>query len=68
MNFGVVLYTALLNARYYNGAQGQFTSEDPVFWGQQNLGDPQSLNAYACGRRPANSLCISTTSIYIGQF
>jgi RHS repeat-associated protein len=37
-----------LNARYYNGAQGQFTSEDPVFLGtQQNLGDPQSLNAYS---------------------
>src|SRR5216683_1983345 len=36
-----------LNARYYNGAQGQFTSEDPVFWGQQNLGDPQSLNTYS---------------------
>ena len=32
-----------LNARYYNGAQGQFTSEDPVFWGQQNLQDPQCL-------------------------
>jgi RHS repeat-associated protein len=24
-----------LNARYYNGAQGQFTTEDPVFWGQR---------------------------------
>jgi RHS repeat-associated protein len=36
-----------LNARYYNGVQGQFTSEDPVFWGQQNLQDPQSFNAYS---------------------
>jgi RHS repeat-associated protein len=37
-----------LNARYYNGTQGQFTSEDPVFLStQQNLGDPQSLNAYS---------------------
>jgi|SRR5450631_2052955 RHS repeat-associated protein len=36
-----------LNARYYNGAQGQFTTEDPVFWGQQNLQDPQSFNAYS---------------------
>jgi RHS repeat-associated protein len=36
-----------LNARYYNGAQGQFTTEDPVFWGNQNLSDPQSLNAYS---------------------
>jgi hypothetical protein len=37
-------------ARYYNGAQGQFLSEDPVFLGdpsQQNLQDPQSLNAYS---------------------
>jgi hypothetical protein len=37
-----------LNARYYNGVQGQFISEDPVFLGgQQNLQDPQSLNAYS---------------------
>src|SRR6266851_5189214 len=36
-----------LNARYYNSAQGQFLSEDPVFWGQQNLSDPQSFNAYS---------------------
>jgi RHS repeat-associated protein len=36
-----------LNARYYNGVQGQFTSEDPVFWGEQNLQDPQSFNAYS---------------------
>jgi RHS repeat-associated protein len=41
---------ALLNARYYNGAQGQFLSEDPVFWGDpksQNLVDPQSVNTYS---------------------
>jgi RHS repeat-associated protein len=39
-----------LNARYYNSAQGQFISEDPVFNGApkgQNLEDPQSLNAYS---------------------
>jgi RHS repeat-associated protein len=39
-----------LNARYYNGAQGQFTSQDPVFLGtrsQQNLQDPQSSNSYS---------------------
>jgi RHS repeat-associated protein len=39
-----------LNARYYNGSQGQFTSQDPVFLGdpkQQDLQDPQSLNAYS---------------------
>jgi RHS repeat-associated protein len=39
-----------LNARYYNPQQGQFLSEDPVFLGnpiQQNLLDPQYLNAYS---------------------
>jgi RHS repeat-associated protein len=39
-----------LNARYYNGAQGQFTSQDPVFLGtpsQQTLKGPQSLNSYS---------------------
>ena len=36
-----------LNARYYDGATGKFLSEDPVFWGQQNLSDPQSLNSYS---------------------
>jgi RHS repeat-associated protein len=39
-----------LNARYYNGAQGQFLSEDPVFWGEpeaQLLMDPQSFNTYS---------------------
>jgi RHS repeat-associated protein len=39
-----------LNARYYNSAQGQFLSEDPVFLGnpnQQSLQDPQSLNTYS---------------------
>lgn len=39
-----------LNARYYNGAQGQFISQDPVFLGNpnaQDLKDPQSLNSYS---------------------
>jgi RHS repeat-associated protein len=36
-----------LNARYYNSAQGQFLSEDPVFWGNQSLSDPQSFNTYS---------------------
>src|SRR6266571_2560544 len=39
-----------LNARYYNSTQGQFISQDPVFWGdpkQQNLRDPQSFNTYS---------------------
>jgi RHS repeat-associated protein len=35
------------NARYLNPGQGQFTTEDPVFWGKQNIADPQSFNAYA---------------------
>ena len=35
------------NARFYDSARGQFTSEDPVFWGKQDLTDPQSLNAYS---------------------
>jgi RHS repeat-associated protein len=54
-----------LNARYYNGSQGQFTSEDPTFLAignpnqiqqtsqqQQNqlLMDPQSLNSYSYSR------------------
>ena len=41
---------AFLNARYYNSAQGQFLSEDPVFLGspaKQNLANPQSLNSYS---------------------
>lgn len=36
-----------LNARYYDSSRGQFLSEDPVFWGNQNLSDPQSLNSYS---------------------
>ena len=36
-----------LNARYYNGTIGRFVTQDPVFWGGQNLSDPQSLNAYS---------------------
>jgi RHS repeat-associated protein len=41
---------AFLNARYYNSSQGQFLSEDPVFWGEpklQNLQNPQSFNTYS---------------------
>jgi RHS repeat-associated protein len=54
-----------LNARYYNGTQEQFLSEDPVFLAMGNpyqlqqlgqedqnilLADPQQLNAYSYGR------------------
>src|SRR5208337_4814567 len=28
-------------------ARGQFVSEDPVFWGKQNIFDPQSFNVYS---------------------
>src|SRR5450755_1676844 len=35
------------NARYLNPAQGQFITQDPTFWGKQNIGDPQSLNTYS---------------------
>jgi RHS repeat-associated protein len=38
---------ALLQARYYDGSKGQFLSEDPVFWGNQNILNPQSLNSYS---------------------
>jgi RHS repeat-associated protein len=34
-----------LMARYYDGSKGEFLSEDPVFWGKQNIPDPQSLNS-----------------------
>ena len=36
-----------LNARYYDSARGQFVTQDPVFWGNQNLTNPQSLNTYS---------------------
>ena len=37
-----------LNARYYNSNQGQFVSQDPIFWSnKQNLGNPQTLNSYS---------------------
>jgi RHS repeat-associated protein len=36
------------NARYLNPAQGQFITEDPVFWSlKQTLSNPQSLNSYS---------------------
>src|SRR5262245_20944015 len=44
---------ALLNARYYESARGQFISQDPVFWeiglsqdGKRALSNPQALNSY----------------------
>ncbi len=42
-----------LNARYYDGGRGQFTSQDPVFWeigktedGKKILTAPQAQNSY----------------------
>src|SRR5262249_55626341 len=35
--------------RYYDGSKGVFLSEDPTFWSNQNLADPQSLNSYSYG-------------------
>jgi RHS repeat-associated protein len=43
-----------LNARFYNSRQGQFITEDPVFWqvglsqdGENALVNPQAMNSYA---------------------
>jgi peptidoglycan LD-endopeptidase CwlK len=48
LKFDAGVVHALLNARYYDPARGQFLSEDPVFWSnRQNLFDPQSLNGYS---------------------
>ncbi len=33
--------------RYYEANRGQFLSQDPVFWGRQNLANPQSQNSYS---------------------
>ncbi len=61
-----------LNARYYNAAQGQFITQDPVFLGDpraQNLADPQSLNSYSyaednpINRMDADGRAASLTSI-----
>ena len=39
-----------LNARYYSSNQGQFTSQDPVFWSEsQDLKNPQNFNSYSYG-------------------
>ncbi len=46
--FDAATNLSYLNARYYDGARGQFLSEDPVFWSiKQNITDPQSLNSYS---------------------
>ena len=37
-------------ARYFSGAQGRFTSVDPIWITKERLLDPQRLNLYAYGR------------------
>jgi RHS repeat-associated protein len=41
-------------ARYFSGAQGRFTSPDPLYIEMNRLTDPQQLNLYAYARN--NSL------------
>jgi RHS repeat-associated protein len=39
-----------LNARYYESNQGQFISQDPMFWSPESLlSNPQSMNSYSYG-------------------
>jgi len=48
--FDNVATVSYLIARYYKNDQGQFISEDPVFWRnplKQQLNNPQSLNSYS---------------------
>jgi RHS repeat-associated protein len=63
----------LLNARYYNPNQGQFISQDPVFWeigltqdGKNALSNPQALNSYGyandnpiTGKDPNGRQCVA---------
>ncbi|QHP67453.1 hypothetical protein EI171_08440 [Bradyrhizobium sp. LCT2] len=62
-----------LQARYYSPAQGQFISQDPVFWeigltkdGKNALSNPQALNSYGyandnpiTGKDPNGRQCVS---------
>jgi RHS repeat-associated protein len=73
-----------LNARMYDSARGQFTSQDPMFTGdprQQNLIDPQSLNSYSYAGNnpvknsdpsgkcgPATPICIAAAGGYTAGF
>ena len=45
--YDAVTQLSYLNARYYDAARGQFTSQDSVFWEKQDLSNPQSLNSYS---------------------
>jgi RHS repeat-associated protein len=57
-----------MEARYYSGAQGRFTSPDEPLFDQQ-AGDPQSWNLYAYGRNnplryldPTGRKCVETSN------
>jgi RHS repeat-associated protein len=63
-----------LNSRYYNGSQGQFLSEDPIFLGtQQSLQNPQGLNSYSYSEDnpitqsdPAGRQCVACAGAEVG--
>src|SRR3989344_2334650 len=55
-----------LNARYLQSSRGQFLSQDPVFWGKQNLQNPQSMNSYSYAEgNPINKKDPSGLATYI---
>src|SRR6266436_6623767 len=51
---------ALLQARYYDGGKGEFLSEDPVFWGKQNIPDPQAPTSWRTAGNVSNSAYANT--------
>ncbi len=67
-----------LNARHYDAARGQFTSQDPVFWelglskdGKDALLNPQAMNSYAyandnpiAGKDPDGRFCVLCAAAY----
>ncbi len=54
-----------LNARYYNGTQGRFISQDPIFWNPEKfLNDPQQLNSYSYARNNPITLSDPTGKWY----
>ncbi|OGJ13621.1 hypothetical protein A2554_03750 [Candidatus Nomurabacteria bacterium RIFOXYD2_FULL_35_12] len=66
-----------MNARYYNGNQGRFISEDAMFWAlpMELLVDPQQQNSYSYARNnpivnrdPTGNLNISEAKNVINSF
>jgi len=51
---------ALLQSRYYDASKGEFLSEDPVFWGRQNIPDPQSPTSWRTTVNASNSAYANT--------